>query len=71
MPMRFLIYAGQLYAKYVETDPDYNIYSSCLQQSPAPRCICFYNGEAEKDDRIILKLTSGFKKDGDIEVTSL
>ncbi len=70
MPMRFFLYAGELYSKHVRQGKDnYNLYSSKLQMFPAPRCICFYNGSDNKDDRSRLLLSSCFEEKGDIEVT--
>ena len=70
LPMRILIYAGMVYAKYVETSDDYYIYSSKQQKAPVPKCICFYNGADKKADRTILKLSDSFPEgsDPDIEV---
>ena len=70
MPMRFLIYAGMVYSKYVEESKSYHRYSSVQQKAPTPKCVCFYNGTAEKEDRVILSLKDTFE-DGtnpDIEV---
>lgn len=70
MPMRFLIYAGMVYSKYVEESKSYHRYSSVQQKAPTPKCVCFYNGTAEKEDRVILSLKDAFE-DGtnpDIEV---
>ena len=61
MPMRFLIYAGMLYSKYIQQNEDYHRYSSALQKAPMPKCVCFYNGKGEKDDRLVLKLSDAFK----------
>lgn len=68
MPMRFLIYAGMAYSKYIETNTSYHRYSSMQQKAPAPRCVCFYNGTAEKEDRITLRLSDAFENKSDIEV---
>lgn len=70
LPMRILIYAGMVYAKYVATSDDYYIYSSKQQKAPVPKCICFYNGTDKKSDRTILKLSDSFPEgsDPDIEV---
>ena len=70
MPMKFLIYAGMVYSKYVEESKSYHRYSSVQQKAPTPKCVCFYNGTAEKEDRVILSLKDAFE-DGtnpDIEV---
>lgn len=66
IPMRFFLYQGELYSKCIEYV--YNLESSSLQMFPAPRCICFYNGDEEKDDRSELRLSSSFEEKSDIEV---
>ncbi len=72
MPLRYLLYAGMIYTGYVKMKP-VNIYSPYLQKIPAPRCICFYNGEMETDDRTELRLSDAFSNNerGDIEVRAL
>ena len=67
MPMRFLIYAGNLYDKYAAIS-NYNKYSSKLQPLPKPVCICFYNGKKEQPERQVLKLSDAYGGGGDIEV---
>ena len=67
MPMRFLLYAGQLYEKYVTTS-DYYQYSSTLQPIPRPICVCFYNGTQEQPEKQVLQLSSAYEGEGDIEV---
>ena len=52
MPMRFLIYAGMVYGRYVEENRSYRRYSSKQQKAPTPKCICFYNGQEDKEDRL-------------------
>ena len=68
MPMRFLIYAGMVYAKYISQTDSYHPYSTAQQKAPTPRCVCFYNGEAEKEDRVVLDLKDAFDREADIEV---
>lgn len=70
MPMRFLIYAGMLYSKYIEGNNGYHRFSKQQQKAPTPKCICFYNGTDNKQDRMILSLSDAFEKDSepDIEV---
>ena len=70
MPARFLIYAGMLYAKYIEQTPSYHIYSSKQQSLPTPKCVCFYNGSEVKDDKSILELGDAFpdKLNADIDL---
>ena len=69
-PMRLFIYGGMIYSAYVESDPDYNIYSPRLQRAPVPKCVCFYNGTDNMEDRKVLKLSDAFPEgsDPDIEV---
>jgi hypothetical protein len=67
MPMRFLIYAGNLYDKFAATSVYYK-YSSRLQPLPKPVCICFYNGKREQPEKQVLKLSEAYGGDGDIEV---
>ncbi|SEP84033.1 hypothetical protein SAMN02910369_00708 [Lachnospiraceae bacterium NE2001] len=70
MPIRQLMYASQLYSKYV-FDNDLNLYSEKQIILPIPKFITFYNGEKDRED-MILKLSDAFPKDshldGDIEV---
>ena len=70
MPVRFLIYAGMVYAKYVEENRSYHRYSSKQQKVPTPKCICFYNGRDSKSDRLVLRLSDAFETEApsDIEV---
>ena len=67
MPMRFFLYAGRLYEKYI-TASDYYIYSSSLQSIPKPVCICFYNGRKDQPESQVLKLSDAWAGEGDIEV---
>ncbi len=70
MPMRFLIYAGMVYSKYIEGNNGYHRFSKQQQKAPTPKCVCFYNGTDNKQDRIILSLSDSFDEDSqpDIEV---
>ena len=47
MPMRFLIYAGMVYSKYIEQTASYRQFSMAQQKAPTPKCVCFYNGKLE------------------------
>lgn len=68
MPMRFFIYAGRLYEKYIAAS-DYYQYSSTLQLVPRPVCLCFYNGTKEQQpESQILRLSDAYDGEGDIEV---
>ena len=70
MPMRFLIYAGMVYSKYVEESRSYHRFSSRQQTAPTPKCICFYNGATDQEDVAVLRLSDAFeiKTPADIEV---
>ena len=67
MPMRFFLYSGSLYEKYIAST-DYYLYSSKLQKIPRPACICFYNGTQDEPERQVLRLSDAYDGDGDIEV---
>lgn len=67
MPMRFFIYGGRLYEKYIESS-DYYQYSSSLQPIPRPVCLCFYNGMKEQPESETLRLSDAYESEGDIEV---
>ena len=67
MPMRFLIYAGRLYEKYIATS-DYYQYSPTIQPVPRPVCLCFYNGKKEQPESKVEKLSEAYEGIGDIEV---
>ena len=58
MPMRFLIYAGMVYSRYIEMTSSYHRYSTRQQKAPVPRCVCFYNGKAEAEYMEILSSAS-------------
>ena len=67
MPMRFFLYAGRLYEKYITTS-NYYQYSRSLQPVPRPVCVCFYNGTEEQPEKQVLKLSDAYQGEGDIEV---
>ena len=71
MPARFFNYTGVLYGRYIDDKANnYHKFSSTLQKLPTPKCICFYNGIKETEDRVILKLSDAFApgSDPDIEL---
>ena len=75
MPMRFLIYAGMVYSRYVEESKSYHRFSSRQQKAPTPKCVCFYNGAADKEDTVVLSLSDAFDVDApadiDVRVTMI
>ena len=71
MPLRMLIYAGQLYDKFLETKGlKDNVYNSSMLQIPYPKLIVFYNGDMFQPDKTELKLSDAFPQGakGDIQV---
>ncbi len=72
MPLRCFLYTSMAYSSYIKKNR-LHLYSSRLQMIPAPRCVCFYNGDRETEDRQELKLSDAFinGKEGYIEVKVL
>ena len=73
MPVRFWIYAANVYSGYIEGSDEYDLYSPKLEKLPAPKFICFYNGQVKKEDRCILKLSDCFNGETacELEVTMI
>ena len=68
LPVRFLMYAGQLYDRYM-TDKNIYRYGTKLKKLPKPKCVCFYNGTDKEPEEQTLRLSDAFEADdGDIEV---
>ena len=57
MPVRFLLYLSDLYASMVKGK---NLYGTRMIPLPTPRCIVFYNGQAEQPDRETLYLSDAY-----------
>ena len=74
LPLRFFLYAGKAYQRYVEENNTF-LYSIKRQKIPTPKCVCFYNGAAETDDRTVLRLSDAFgnniEPDIDVRVTMI
>ena len=72
MPLRMLIYAGQLYSKLLEeTERSSEIYRSRVIPLPYPKLLVFYNGDRNlQSETVIHKLSQAFPEgaEGDIEV---
>ena len=64
MPVRMLMYLGRQYDKYIKNTKQ-NLYGSRQMNLPLPRLAVFYNGEDDKDDRI-LKLSDSFPEGTDL-----
>jgi hypothetical protein len=72
MPVRGLMYFGNLYDKYIEEN-ERNIYGSALVKIPTPQYIVFYNGVREQDSVKKLRLSDAFMNpddSGDFEWTA-
>ena len=59
MPVRQLIYIGQLYDKYIKQN-SLNIYGSSRITIPVPKLVTFYNGTTDADDETDLNLSELF-----------
>lgn len=59
MPVRGLIYFGQMYDRYVTTN-EVNIYGSQLVKLPTPKYCVFYNGDGDIDPVVKMKLSDAF-----------
>ena len=58
LPLRFLFYMSDLYSSIVR---DANLYSEKLVKIPTPKFIIFYNGQRERPEKEILKLSSMYQ----------
>lgn len=59
MPIRGLMYFGNIYSKYIESNK-LNIYGSKLIKLPAPQYIVFYNGKSDMKPIEKLRLSDAF-----------
>ena len=59
MPVRGLMYFGNLYSQYIKTNK-INIYGSKLQRIPTPQYIVFYNGTTDYAPVTRLRLSDAF-----------
>ena len=70
MPLRFLVYSGMLYSKYImDKKNHYHRHNRVLQNIPTPKCVCFYNGTDTMEDKVELKLSDAVGNNTDIEVS--
>ena len=60
--------AGKLYDKYTKNNC-LNIYSSALKKLPVPKLICFYNGEQNRPEREILRLSDSFDSNEEADIS--
>ena len=59
MPLRNLFYVSKVLSGMTAKR---NLYGSRIIQIPTPRFVVFYNGEAEKPERMVLHLSDAFEK---------
>ncbi|MDR1873552.1 MAG: hypothetical protein LBQ90_00855, partial [Synergistaceae bacterium] len=66
MPVRFLIYVGQVYEKLFNIDPKLKraIYRTKLVKIPKPEFYVFYNGRDDFPERKDLRLSDAFRETG-------
>lgn len=62
IPVREFMYAGKLYDKFIHS-AGLNQYGKSLLPLPIPKLVVFYNGENEKEDEVILRLSDAFKEE--------
>ncbi len=66
MPVRLLMYSGQLYEKWFKMKGDEKlIYGNKLYKIPTPEFVVFYNGIADRPEKEILKLSTAFEEPPD------
>ena len=76
LPLRMLFYLSKVYENYVfDPERDISLYSSIIQNIPAPKLICFYNGTRDIGESMNLKLsdmmTGGTVSDVEVNVLML
>ena len=66
MPIRILMYLGQLYEKLIKMEKDKEekfLYSTSLLKLPKPEFAVFYNGITKRPELEVLKLSTAFDED--------
>jgi len=72
MPVRFLMYTGQLYEKWIKMKGEEKfLYGSKLYKIPTPEFVVFYNGTITRPEKETLYLSSAFEVASDKELGSL
>jgi hypothetical protein len=72
MPLRGLMYFGDLYNKYISLG-NHDIFGKKLVKIPTPQYVVFYNGTDPLPEKSLLKLSSAFinpREDGQFEWTA-
>jgi len=72
MPVRFLMYLGQLYEKWIKMKGEEKyLYGSKLYKIPTPEFAVFYNGMTTRPEQETLKLSDAFEAIGDTDLGSI
>ena len=72
MPVRFLMYTGQLYEKWIKMKGEEKfLYSSKLYKIPTPEFVVFYNGTDSMPEKEVLRLSSAYEDTEDRNLGSL
>jgi len=72
MPVRILMYTGQLYEKWIKMkDEEKFLYGSKLYKVPTPEFVVFYNGSTARPETETLYLSDAFEVGTDKELGSL
>jgi len=66
MPVRFLMYLGQLYEKWIKMKGEEKyLYGSKLYKIPTPEFVVFYNGTTTRPEKETLRLSDAFEVEVD------
>jgi len=66
MPVRLLMYLGQLYEKWIKIKGEEKyLYASKLYKIPTPEFVVFYNGTTAKPEKETLKLSDAYEAPAD------
>jgi len=72
MPVRFLMYLGQLYEKWIKMKGEEKfLYGSKLYKIPTPEFVVFYNGTTARPEKETLSLSSAFETTADKDLGAL
>ena len=69
IPVRILIYIGLLYEKWIKMKGEEKfLYGSKLYKIPTPAFVVFYNGLASRPEKEVLRLSSAYDDDMDMDL---
>ena len=62
MPVRFLMYTGEIYQRWFKVNGEYKfLFGSKLCRIPTPEFVLFYNGTDPRPEKEVLRLSSAFE----------